>query len=1340
MKKYGLKSVSAKLAALILCLSVVVSAFSGSLSTLALSSSDITIYTDESRIPTDYKVDFEGLEVKYHTPDGYSPTYFDDNDKIYDYNLSTASFSVATGKAWVKYKDGCTGSSSEGMNGVDTFYKNDIDRYCDLTLTVQSEINVKDIIVKHHPNAMLTTQEYSIYASANKETLFDDSSKLYDYTQPTSGVQALQDFKFKDGSLTGVKYIGMRIQNPATDWESIATIHGANAIYLRLFEFNVYGTYVDPDFKPDVEEMTVYSNFDKVNTIKEVTKSVKTNFTKDGKEASAPLSPESYLTDGDISKGAEIMSNDCLHFDAADGYSVSDKTLDAIGTIYNDGSRYATILLKAITDVDIKDITLAFHSNTAFKTSKFAVFASGSLGDLYEDENIIFKSEKNSQQVFDFHFNDGYELEGIKYVALRIYDPSGDWRGSDAKSFVEQYGANILCPRIMEFNFYGSYSDPDYAPRVLIDTKDYDLSKIPLFGDNMIRNVLPSIYENGTRVSKTQFLNRMKTAASTVPNNDVIHQDMDLVWNGEGDYIDIQFKFNTGYELTKVNGFAYQGMCRDMSELYARKYQVFVAEDAEDLFTGEPVFTYDADEDGLLKGVIYEFPKGKQPKGNYFGFRLLEPYNINTTLTKCVRFSFLYVWGEEADIQYFQTNLAENMPITPSFEYNGKYTEVSEENLTATETANMTDNSASTVANINTKGEKRDKLNLTYNLCGDTVVDKLSFSLPVNSTTGFKKMKVYASSSLTAVNNEESLIWTYTPTASSGTLTPSKNLSLKDEVRYVRISFEGTKDYVQIGTVNIEGSSRYKNKTRTITSSLDYTAFEFHRISANTNKQTFVEYSQTVIDYLYDGDADTCLCFHAGSYEDSVKIQIDLGNLRTVSKIDLSFVKYFENNRPGKVKLYSAETDDQLDDMKLIAEFDVNSDNLSKQYRPFLSRYITVVMSDNKKDDSYQLPDGTYQLATAISEIKIIGTNVKGMQTAEDNEVMLTYKDNKSGISVDICRLDINDVFTDVAGIKVTPSKATNWQMRSLEKEPYLKILDKQVYKIEFLDLYGNKVTNLNNRKIQLRYSPKGGTLASDIMFGDAAERTKISAIETMSTATEAYTDNYEWKADSDNVIALLVMTTSDDKYWDSIGELEDFSEGDKENVTGETHDAEWYKTIRTDDGLFEVSGADYEIDEGVKFTATDIADTASDGEYQIVLQVAGGKKVAAFFDMNLTLNGEDYDYQGVVDIKFNLPEYITDNYTDLQVIHISEEDNTVYLPWCETSDTALDFQTDSFSHFAIVGTALDGSTSIDDGTGNTSSPVTGETANTAAAIILIMTAAAFVILSSSAFRKAKNR
>ena len=97
-----------------------------------------------------------------------------------------------------------------------------------------------------------------------------------------------------------------------------------------------------------------------------------------------------------------------------------------------------------------------------------------------------------------------------------------------------------------------------------------------------------------------------------------------------------------------------------------------------------------------------------------------------------------------------------------------------------------------------------------------------------------------------------------------------------------------------------------------------------------------------------------------------------------------------------------------------------------------------------------------------------------------------------------------------------------------------------------------------------------------------------------------------------------------------------------------------------------------------------------------------------------------------------NVPDGITDRFTDLEMFHIDDYGMVERL-WSMMDGNKLIFQTASFSDFVLVGTALDGSTSIDDGTGDFNdgiggnSPATGEDARALTIALLFLVAAGYV-------------
>lgn len=120
---------------------------------------------------------------------------------------------------------------------------------------------------------------------------------------------------------------------------------------------------------------------------------------------------------------------------------------------------------------------------------------------------------------------------------------------------------------------------------------------------------------------------------------------------------------------------------------------------------------------------------------------------------------------------------------------------------------------------------------------------------------------------------------------------------------------------------------------------------------------------------------------------------------------------------------------------------------------------------------------------------------------------------------------------------------------------------------------------------------------------------------------------------------------------------------------------------------------------------------------------------------MKLYLDGSEYSLDGnFVEISYNPPASVANNFIDLEVYHIDESGEVSPL-WSETNyDGSLVFQTESFSDFVIVGTRVDGDSyqNVLDESGSGVSPKTGESITTLLGVIGFMIAAAYVALRST--------
>ena len=1221
--------------------------------------------------------------------------------------------------------------------------------YTDITFTLGGTAKLEKLYIAHHSSPDLRTGKFEVYASENEANLFDESNKVSTVQNP--GYRAnLLTF---ETPLEGIRAIGIRVLDPCYDYssgtlsinqDSLNANDNATNIYARIFDIAAFGAYEADPFQfqkvtnmqsaviPAGIDLSVYKNLSSlVNP--------KLYFYDTVEETSRKASSRNLdnMTDGDLNSETEI-NNQFASWDENEGKAVYD---------HNTGRYYLDIVYDFKSLADLNYIVVGNHSTRELVTGEYEVFIGNDKATLFDSEpyvsinNIEAYNEGKSNRVnfIAFDKTDESVVSKAQYVGIRIKNPV--CKVGEGVTEVTETQNNIY-PRLFELSVYGTYLDPEFDPssnvRQLTDTKGYDLASLSKNGPSLIRGKDTVILIGGKKETSTDAKIKIRDVVDGDYN--LTHKDLTNGYTEGQDYTlywPLRIDADSETDAVQINGFVFQGISENNDAYYTSHYQISVAEDIEDLFKDDTiVFEYNVDnDDPLMKGCVYYFPEGQKPIGNYVGIKILNPV-YTATQHVYPRISILKFWGEGMNIPGAPGNLAENMPINANFINGSKKTAISEANLTPTEVRNLTDSNTSTYANITTNKSSRKTVELTYNLCGDMKIDSIWASALINSNTGFKKMKVYASSGIAEVNDESSLIWTYSVGSKTGTLKPTKTFATQLKARYVRFVFEGTKDYLKIGEIYVNGLDNQKNKTRILTNIMSADDIDITRTNIKTNKTTIINTYHSP--YMIDNDPTSYMVFHDVGVvgEDFYTITFDLQELRTVSKFTLRFQRYFERYWPGTINVYLIETPIDLENKDVKPDYVIKKSDIGKSgtwekyIRPALARYVRLEIKDFEKNPEYLTTEGQYMISTMINDFLITGTKVKGMQTG-DSEELLTFESEKNNAAVSVLRLDENDVFADVVEMKMTAEKATNWQMRSLESTPYMKILDKTVYKIELLDLYGNKVEDFKGRDIKVSFKIPDGYEIAEISIGNATNRTLIDVLDTNFDGKYAYAI-FPYTPGADNKVALLATTTSDDEYWGTIGELEDFSEGNKEDWThgkDEEKDAEYYRWIHTDDNRFQVAGVTNELDEGAIFTAKDISSSVADSEYETVLELAEGKKVAVFYDMKLTTkSGKTYDLAGdFVDIKLNIPDFIYDNFTDLQILHIDDE-GTATLLWSEVADREFTFQTGTFSHFAIIGTALDGSSSIGDGSEG-EIPTTGETAGAMFAAILAMAAAAFVAI-----------
>ena len=1291
----------------------------------------LPIPTGESAVENASAYYYDGTERK--------PVGMSDSKLLYDGTLLTGNARGNDRESPFAYKEG----------GETKYYT---DRYMDIVLNLKGSTKLSDVYIAHLADSALMTKEYALYVGDDKGTLFNGAPY---YVCDNNDSKQSQHYTF-DG--VTAKYVGIRITKAHGNTGRAAQ---AENCYVRLLEFNAFGTVIPDLSYKKITNLTSHKfpnglNFDGLKFLNHKDTNIKAKSTWADTTMSNPeqasMSSFENMADGDF-KTQNMLDTRFAEYDTVEK-TVTDYTKNKV--------RYQTVWYDLKSEADLSFINIAFPTNPIWAAGYYEVYISNDKDALFEGDayacvdNYTLRKDQGVDTIMNvIAFDKTDDVPDVaRYVGIKIYNPINVDLGAASLTVVNDK-QNYIYGRIQELQIYGKYLDESFDPtaaaRLVKTTKSFgDLSKLPeVYGDNLLssKNAKPTI--NGgkdvTSNHKRQLNPIIDRKGAELDGKHVDFSDI----TAASEYV-IYFKL-TGWELTQVNGFVFQGIAAEHQSYYASDYEVYVVEEREDVATEKPVFHYNTDDYPASNGQIIEFPEGKQPQGNWLVFKLNNPV-YTAQKYDYMRLSVLYAWGEEAIVRGVPGNIAENMPCDISF-LNGKdRTPVSEKNLTPKELANITDSithvdkdglkshetNLETYGTIDTKGKGRDTLEMVYNLCSDSKIDKIMVSALIDNNTGFKTMKVYASRMLQGVYDEDSLIWTY-KVSSKGVINPTKTFKNAKEMRYVRFVFEETRDDVILYTIDLIGMDNQKMKTRNLSSSLTRENLTVERIDLKTGVHSFYSnMNNALLEAVTNGIDTDFLSFEEGEVgKTGYSLIIDLGDLKTISKLELIFNYGFEEYWAKKINVFVFENKEQLSTAKK-ADYTFNPQKMSGNIkeismRPRLARFERLDFVSFSKLKYFKTPEGTYKITSAIADVKIIGTKVKGMQRDEADDRLISFIDKKTKAEISLVKLDENDIFTNAVSARLVPEKATNWQMSSLESNNF-KIVDKTVYKVELLDLYGNVVTDIGERMIQVRFPIKKSEKGK-MLIGDASNKTEVVGLEAYEVDNWICA-NVSKNQNGDTKVALLKLTTSTDPYWSEIGELEDFEVEEEEEYRDET----WYDSIHTTDGRFVVTPINDTYESGLKFTATDITTSKAYSDYYSVLEMATpDKQVAVFYDMKLTRNGVKVNVAdgAVAEIAYAMPNFVVNGYTDLEAYHIDELGTVTPLAfWEGYNENEFVFQLEKMGQVAIVGTKLDGAEA---GVIVGDSPETGESRAATAAVVSLMTAAAFVV-TLSAKKKATDK
>ncbi len=893
------------------------------------------------------------------------------------------------------------------------YYNSETDNYVDVILQLKGEQNINDIYIAHSTESDYIPREYELYIGDSDDELFDEEPY---YTYSSDDPKATQHYE-----VSGYKgsYVGMRIKKPHADG-----VDSADSL-VRLREFNVY---------TDEEAFTKVTECEDYDIPEGTDLSVLDNLTHPDTTVS-PVLNGYEIVDGTVTKLDTGVTGDTPISQLSDGNLTTKvdfnkpvfATIDSEGNItdYTENrQRYLDIYYDLKDVADLSHIVLGFPTNPGLVPGDFEVYVSDERGSLFSgtpyvtvDNATDYRKYGTNERMDIINFDKSDDVaDTARFVGIRIYNPISEKLGASSTTTLTYGAYNAVHTRLTEFAVYGKYVDESFdstkAANVM-PTSDIDITEIETtYGQNILKSENLSVRVDGqgpdtstdVDVSALQEKFSSNVLSRTGDGFGEIHTDL----NGAkaGRVSDFIVELDEG-DLTAVKGFIFQSTWKE-SAYMTSAYQVYIAEDREDLFSGEPVFDYNEESQEITYGQVVEFPKAV--KGKWFAIRILNPiYTATTKNTLYLRASVLFAWGEGAEATDYQTNLAQNMPMQANLVSGANSTPVSDENLTALEQKQLTDGSVNLDADGNkiyapntetsaTVATENKDLELIYNLCEIVEVSKISVNALIDASNGFETLKVYANNS--GVFGDDDLVGTYTVNE-TGAIEPTITLENATQMQYVRFVFEGTKENVCISSINIFATDAQKFVTRNV--ALDKTSADYE---VYMNGEEYSVYPK-LLNSLADGSDKTFFVLNEGLVgEDTYDVLMNLGGLKTISNIQLSYLKNYEESWPGKINIYLGETKEDAmnatEPVFVALDDDVENGVLSFDIKPCFASYIRLEFVEFNSIEGYlqvlnNEETGKYLITSTLADVKVMGTDTGTDVTPEENlyTVKFVGLDNK---------------------------------------------------------------------------------------------------------------------------------------------------------------------------------------------------------------------------------------------------------------------------------------------------------------------------------------------------------
>ncbi len=1289
-----------------------------------------------------------------------------------------------------KLTDGDPSSSSEYLTSSVLFADsennkwignglNEGDVYQDLVFDLNYISNLSGLVLINHKTVGMRTKKYEIYFADTKEELFQGTPlKVVENTNASQ--RNMFDLNYlNNGNDVKARFVGIRVldatcykPNPADLTQGAPAEYVAfDHLYLRLLEVAIYGTLTDqggdppPDYnvlEDDTLELPNWGSNIALGMTPKIYARISGEYKTNGSNKNLV-----QLTDGDV--GTEAEQQQILVDVSADG-QVYDHTS------YGDGAWYTDFVFDYHTEVDVDGIAIIHHSNVNFITRHYKIYVGSDIDTLFTDGNLVREVTNSSayrRNAYNIKGSEGQSRKG-RFVAVRVLAPT-DKANSGPTDLRVDKDQNRISTRLMEIAIYGDDHGFVYEPPFTAFKTTPDLS---YWAGNLLL---------GRTMDECIFIGQSMKSFATPHRGGIItdgaytyidKDENDIEKEGHYDfgsnfaftqkdgsqYADFIWDMKDNYNFTK---FAMLSSIIDISSHYTGWYRLYISDDYDLLFDDSSIaFEYNAikdkEADDVCRGQEVNF---KTPVyGRYVAIRILYPV-IDATSWVRPRVVEVGLWGEKAEIDLSPTNLTGNMPVTAYLGNIESLQEVSTDNFSLSEISKLADGNATTGAAIKTGGKK---LSIVYNLCQDVEV----YSILVNSLAGktaLKNYKIYASDSQQGVWNDSALVYTHSGSGATG----EKNFTITKQYRFVRVEIESNKDTVYIGDVLVMGPTASLLKYKNLIKNIEDINYNYYLQDVETGKITSLQASSAGISSttLHDGSTAIATNINGGiEGKSTMDILIDIGDLKSISELKLHFPKRSEEYKPTGLNIYFGETDEELESLDAVPDQTYkgvpSSRVLTFNFVPVTARYIRI--SFVSANENY----GREEMIVALTEIEAFGTAVYGMNLGQEN--VLEFEDKKLGIKWGIKRGSPNDVINNIATSKVIVGKATNWQKRSLEKIPYLEIVDGKTYTFKFYDIAGKEVTDLGGREVEIAIKIRGDMTSGTAMLGYSGNKWYVEVYESDGTKYEDYVVTTADGMSDDITFSLLNMISSTDEYWSTIGELEDYGDEEPEYApTTEEDKTTSTATIVTEDGDFHINpqGA-LRLPVDAQLIVSYTTYTLTQEVYDALLPIADPNYLAATYYIDFYQGDMEYMFDGTVEIMAKIPDVLKGYFSSYKLVHIYDNGYAEFVDYTLDGDYIF-FETTSLSKFALIGegyspdgdAVLTGPTDTpadniidtnlnqdgtNDGTDNEGagdgyyddsvgeSPVTGESSTIYYVLASIISLAAIVLLNSKKFNKVR--